>query len=153
METHSPFEQFEEIKIDGASKGFLTEIAKWTTFFAILGFIGIGFMVIVALIFMTLGASLGSYNSMIPMGGGFFVSFLYLVLAAFYFFPVNYLYKFSSNMKNALRSNNQQSLTLAFGYLKSHYKFIGILTIVVLSLYLLLILITILTGLGGLMAR
>jgi len=151
METQSPFEQFEEIRIDGATKGFLAEIAKWTSFFAILGFIGIGFMVIAALIFMSLGASLNSYNSLFPMGGGLFVSFLYLILAVLYFFPVNYLYKFSSNMKNALRSNNQQSLTRAFEYLKSHYKFVGILTIVMLSLYILLILIAILTGLRGFM--
>jgi hypothetical protein len=37
----SPFEQFEELKIDIVSGSFLTEIAKWANFLAILGYIGL----------------------------------------------------------------------------------------------------------------
>ncbi|MCU7613989.1 DUF5362 family protein [Chryseobacterium sp. GMJ5] len=140
METQSPFEQFDELRIDSAAKTFLIEAAKWTTFLAILGYIGIGFMILAALLMMTLGASMSSYNSMMPMGGGILFSLIYLALAAFYFFPINYLYKFSSNMKSALRNNNQAALTKAFEYLKSHYKFIGILTIVLFAIYIIAIL-------------
>lgn len=146
METKSPFEQFDELRIDGAAKTFLAEAAKWTTFLAILGFIGVGFMVLAALIMLVFGASMSSYNSMMPMGGGAFFSLFYLAIAAFYFFPINYLYKFSSNMKEALRTNNQASLTKSFEYLKSHYKFIGILTIVLIGIYILAILGMIITG-------
>ncbi len=139
METKSPFDQFDELRIDGASKSFLAEAAKWTTFLAILGFIGIGFMVLAGLFMLTLGASFSSYSSMMPMGGGILFSLVYFAIAAFYFFPISYLYRFGSNMKSALRSNNQTELTKAFEYLKSHYKFIGILTIVVFGLYILMI--------------
>lgn len=149
METNSPFEQFEELRIDSAAKSFLAEAAKWTTFLAILGYIGIGFMVLAALFMMTIGASLSSYNSMMPLGGGLFFSLFYLIIAAFYFIPVNYLYKFGSNMKSALRSNNQAELTKAFEYLKSHYKFIGILTIVVIGLYILAIFGAMIVGISG----
>lgn len=135
METKSPFEQFDELRIDGAAKTFLAEAAKWTTFLAILGFIGVGFMVLAALAIMTIGSRI----SMGPMGGGAWISIIYLALAAFYFFPINYLYKFSSNMKEALRTNNQASLTKSFEYLKSHYKFIGILTIILFGFYILAI--------------
>lgn len=146
METKSPFEQFDELRIDSASKSFLTEAAKWTTFLAILGFIGIGLMVFAAVIILMFGASMSSYNSMMPMGGGAFIALFYFALAAFYFFPINYLYKFASNMKEALRTNNQASLTRSFEYLKSHYKFIGILTIVLFGIYILAILGMIVTG-------
>jgi len=137
METKSPFEQFDELRIDKAAKSFLAETAKWTTFLAILGYIGIGLMIIVALFMMTLGASMSSYNSMMPMGGGALFSIIYLVIAAFYFIPINFLYKFASNMKIALNTNNQGNLTKSFEYLKSHYKFIGILTIIIIGLYIL----------------
>ena len=135
METQSPFEQFDELRIDSASKSFLAEAARWTTFLAILGYIGIGFMVLAALAMMTIGSSV----SVGPMGGGAWISIIYLALAAFYFLPINYLYRFSSNMKEALRTNNQASLTKSFEYLKSHYKFIGILTIVLFAIYILMI--------------
>lgn len=149
METQSPFEQFDELRIDNAGKLFLTEAARWTTFLAILGYIGIGFMIIAALVMMTIGASVSSYNSMMPMGSGILFSLIYLVFAALYFIPINYLYKFSSNMKSALRSNNQAELTKAFEYLKSHYKFIGILTIIVFGLYILAIFGAMIAGISG----
>ncbi|SIQ51255.1 hypothetical protein SAMN05880574_1155 [Chryseobacterium sp. RU37D] len=149
METNSPFEQIDELRIDTAGKQFLTEAAKWTTFLAILGYIGIGFMVLAALFMMTVGASISSYNSMMPLGGSMVFSLIYLVVAALYFIPINYLYRFSSNMKSALRSNSQTELTKAFEYLKSHYKFIGILTIIVFGLYILAIFGVMITGLSG----
>jgi hypothetical protein len=149
MDTQSPFEQFDELRIDNAGKLFLTEAARWTTFLAILGYIGIGFMVIAALFMMTVGASMSSYKSIMPMGGGLLFSLIYLAFAALYFFPVNYLYKFASNMKSALRSNNQAELTKAFEYLKSHYKFIGILTIIVFGLYILAIFGAMIAGISG----
>jgi hypothetical protein len=136
METNSPFEQFEELRIDRISREFLTETAKWANFLSILGFIGLGLMVIVSLFMFVVGAS----NSFMPMGSGIFVGIFYILIAGFYFVPINYLYKFSSNMKNALRTNNQASLTSSFEYIKSHYKFIGILTIVIMGIYILMIL-------------
>lgn len=53
MEKKSPFEQFEELKIDRISKEFLAEAAKWTAFLAILGFIGIGFFFIAGLVMLS----------------------------------------------------------------------------------------------------
>lgn len=136
METNSPFEQFEELRIDRISREFLTETAKWANFLSILGFIGLGLMVLVALFMFVVGAS----NSFMPLGSGVFVGIFYILIAGFYFVPINYLYKFSSNMKDALRTNNQASLTSSFEYIKSHYKFIGILTIVIMGIYILMIL-------------
>lgn len=140
METKSPFEQFDDLRIDTAGKLFLAEAARWTTFLAILGYIGIGFIVIVALFMMTLGASLSSRTSLMPLGGGAVFGIFYLIIAAFYFIPIHYLYRFSSNMKLALRTNDQATLTKAFEYIKSHYKFIGIITIIFIGIYVLMIL-------------
>lgn len=151
METNSPFEQFEELRIDRISREFLAETAKWATFLSILGFIGIGLMVIVALFVLVIGASTSTSASFAPLGGGAFVSIFYFIVAGFYFVPINYLYKFASNMKNAIRTNNQSSLTTSFEYIKSHYKFIGILTIVMIGIYILMILWLMFTSIGSMM--
>ncbi|MEG2078977.1 DUF5362 family protein [Chryseobacterium sp.] len=150
METKSPFDQFDELRVDSAAKSFLVEAAKWTSFLAILGYIGIALMVVAALFMMTMGASMSSASSSLaPLGGGMFIGVIYLVFALLYFLPINYLYKFSSNMKHAISTNNQASLTSAFEYLKSHYKFIGIITLVVIGLYILMFLILMVKGVSS----
>ncbi|KQR91482.1 hypothetical protein ASG01_14015 [Chryseobacterium sp. Leaf180] len=150
METKSPFEQFDELKIDNASKTFLLEAAKWTSFLAILGYIGLAFMVLGALFFIFFGATVGAMgSSMMPFGGGMMIGIIYLLFAVFYYFPISYLYRFSSNMRNALTANNQASLTKAFEFLKSHYKFMGILIIVMIAFYILAMVFVMVAAMGS----
>ena len=52
--------------------------------------------------------------------------------------PVYYLLKFSNQLKKALSTKNDEILAKAFEMLKSHYKFIGVFTIITISLYVLL---------------
>lgn len=137
-------------QLNSEGLAFLKETAKWGYFLSILGFIGIGFMVIIALfagaIFSTLPG--GDYGYSGIMSGAFFTIF-YLLFALLYFFPVLYLYKFSSKMKQAINQNNTQELNASLGYLKSHYKFIGILTIVMLSIYALIFIVGLVGGLAA----
>jgi hypothetical protein len=132
-----------ELKLDSISLDFLAKIRKWTMFFSILGFIFIG-LIALAGIFMLFAGSL--FGSILGGVGGFVIFILYLAIGALYFFPIYYLFKFSENMKNALEKSEQITLTKAFDNLHSHYKFIGILTIVIISLY---ILIGIFAGIAG----
>jgi len=62
---------------------------------------------------------------------------LYILIAVIYFFPVYYLFKYASGMKKALNFRNSEMVADALTYLKSHHKFLGIMTIVVISLYIL----------------
>ena len=138
MEEHSNIENF-DMKLNESAKDFLKETAKWAYFLSIIGYIGIGFIVVIALFAGTLISALGSANSMLGVGGpsfGIFISFLYFVVAVLYFFPVYYLNKFASNAKAALRDNDSEVLITSLGYLKSHYKYIGIMMVIVFSLYL-----------------
>ncbi|MCK6607631.1 MAG: hypothetical protein L6Q46_04910 [Flavobacterium sp.] len=129
------------LELNQLAKEALREGAKWSFFLSIMGFIGVGFMILAAL-FMTVALSsipeeateLGYFGALKG-----FMSFLYFGLAALYFFPIYYLYKYSSNMKTALQFNDQNLLTDAFVNLKSHYKFLGISVIVVISLYILIL--------------
>jgi hypothetical protein len=125
-------------------KGYLSETAKWGKFLAIMGYIGIGLMVLAAIFVMGMGSASQLFQaSGMDMS---FIGIIYLVLAAFYFFPVNYLYQFSVKTRQALASQDVQHVTAAFQNLKSLFKFMGIFTIVILSIYALALLIALVAG-------
>ncbi|NRT10450.1 DUF5362 family protein [Flavobacterium sp. 14A] len=143
------FQENEKMYLSQEAQGFLKETAKWAYFMSILGFVGIGFMVLLALfigtIFSALNNMSGGMNPMMGIGTGF-ISGLYLVIALIYFFPVYYLFQFSSKMKKAFKVNDNELINSSFEHLKSHYKFIGIVSLVFVVLYALIILFSVLAA-------
>lgn len=125
----------EEIKL------YLNETSKWGKFLAIMGFIGMGIMVLLAF-FMMLGFSAldDIPQTEYPLG---FMGFFYILIALIYFFPVNYLYKFSIQIKKGITTDDHSPLTSGFQNLKSLFKFMGIFTIVILALYALILVIAV----------
>lgn len=145
---HNPLTELEELKLTSAAKHFLKETAGWSKFLAILGFIFIGIMVVFAFFAGTIFNSLPQAQTQaMPFDVGYFMTAMYLVLAVVYIFPVLYLFKFATKMKQALQSKDNEVLAKAFENLKSHYKFIGVFTIITLSLYILVI---VFAGIGAL---
>lgn len=143
MEQNSPFDSF-ELQITPLAQGFLKETAKWALFLSILGFIGLGFLILGGLSMIAAGSMIDSVaGGMGAMGmfSGLTLGLVYLVFAILYFFPIYYLYKFASNTKQALQNNNTEKLTSSLESLKSHYKFMGILAILMIVFYILFIVI------------
>ena len=138
MEDNLHVQNGENLVIDWRSKEFLKETAKWTKFLAILGFVGIGLMVLGSLVMLFAPSSLMS-NGDFPFGGKIFMMLLYLAFAVLYYFPISYLYQFSENTKKAIENNDNNAIRDAFAFLKSHYKFMGILTIILLAFYAIII--------------
>ena len=138
MENNLHVENGDNLVIDWRSKEFLKETAKWTKFLAILGFVGIGLMVLGSLVMLFAPSSLMS-NGDFPFGGKIFMMLLYLAFAVLYYFPISYLYQFSENTKKAIENNDNNAIRDAFEFLKSHYKFMGILTIILLAFYAIMI--------------
>ena len=138
MEDNLHVENGENLVIDWRSKEFLKETAKWTKFLAILGFVGIGLMVLGSLVMLFAPSSLMS-NGDFPFGGKIFMMLLYLAFAVLYYFPISYLYQFSENTKKAIENNDNNAIRDACEFLKSHYKFMGILTIILLAFYAIII--------------
>ena len=56
-----------------------------------------------------------------------------------YGIPIYYLYQFGKYSKIAISNHDSAAITTAFQYLKLHYRFMGILVIVVLVFYILAI--------------
>jgi hypothetical protein len=79
-------------------------------------------MVILALFIGLLFFDLKVWVVALTMMGSGFLSAIYIIIALFYFFPVYYLFQFSSKWK--LSSNDNDLINSSFEYLKSHYKFI-----------------------------
>lgn len=142
MDFNSNYENF-DLKLNEEAKGFLQETGKWAYFMSIVGYIMVGLFVLVALFMGSTMAALGGGAG--ALGGGF-ISFIYILLALLYFFPIYYLNKFGVKVKKAIAENDSLELTEALKFLKSHYKFIGILTIVMLCIYVAMFLIAIIAG-------
>ena len=131
-----------KLQIDSNAFQLLREIAKWGRFLAIAGYVGLAFLLLLGLISGVLIA-----NS--EFQAGIFVIIFYSIFVAVYIFPVYYLHRFSSNMTLALDENNSAKLTEALLFLKSHYKFLGILTLILLSLYVLGMISTVVSGVAA----
>jgi hypothetical protein len=143
----------ESLALTRESLVYLNEIRRWTMFFAILGFIGVALLVLMAFF---VGAVFQLFSQFPGAGPGgnmptTMFTVIYLVIALLYFFPVLYLYRFSSNLKRALQLNDTDSLTMSFRWMKAHFKFVGVITIVLLSFYALALLIGIFAGAGALL--
>lgn len=141
-EMHGPIDELltGELSISPTGRQNLEIAAGWGNFLAILAFILVGLMVIIALLMGSMLTSLGAMaGEELPFPPAIF-SVFYLIIAAVYFFPALYLFRFASRMKLALRNNSQIDLESSFANLKSLYKFLGIIAIISLVLYAVVIL-------------
>jgi hypothetical protein len=128
--------ELEQLTITSAAKGFLTETAKWCKFLSILSFVGLGLLLLSSFFINTIYSSMPQATTM-PFNLGIAMTIVYLSIIAIYIFPIYYLYQFSIQLKKALISKDDETLANAFEMLKSHYKFVGVFTIIMLSIYIL----------------
>ena len=134
----------ENLSLTKNATAFLLEAAKWGHFLAILGFFLVGLMVLIGLFAGTLLSLLPETTGLPVAGiGGGMIGIIYTVMGALYFFPALFLYKFSTKMKAAVKSYNDQELESALENLKSQYKFIGVMAIITISLYILMFVVSI----------
>jgi len=129
----------EESLLNGDARQYLLQTVGWTKFLSIVGFIFTGLALITIIGLMGSGSAL-SYTMGYPMGGGVFAGMMifYIVLILLYMYPIYCLYKFS--IKAGLQSNNSSLVAEGFKYQKTMYMILGILMIILLSIYLLVFL-------------
>ncbi|GHV03072.1 hypothetical protein FACS1894159_12000 [Bacteroidia bacterium] len=144
-----------QLVITDQAKSYLFETAKWAKFLAIMGFIGLGLMVLFGLLFFIASSSAMAMMATSSLGGalGGMIFIIYgilmIVLAAIYIYPVYCLYRFSTRSQLAVISDDSLTMTESLGWLKKYYKFVGIMTIIVLSIYALAILFFIIGGIAS----
>lgn len=132
-------EQVKSIEITDQIRHYLMITARWGKFLAILGYVMVGLLVVAGIFMMVTNLNMFEELGVRPALGLFGI--IYWVIAAVYFFPVTYLYRFSNRIKSGLILVDQTHVTHAFSNLKSFFKFTGIIMIVILGIYVLVILI------------
>jgi hypothetical protein len=138
-----------DLQVDPQSQVYLGETAKWAKFIAIVSF------VLVAIVVLGLIAA-AAYTSNNPFmessvrvyGGGVFIT-MAIIIALLVVIPNIFLLRFGIKMQAALRNNDQPSLVSAFANIKSSYKFVGILYIVIIALWILGIIMDVLNATAG----
>ena len=129
-----------KIEIEQETLKHLNTTRKWAMFLAIIGFIILGLIVIVGLI---AGTFLTAFNS----GGkdlGIPESLMFvpiLLLAVIYFFPVLFLFRFSKHTSHAVQTLDKLEFHKAIKNLKSFFVYIGVLIIIILSLYIVVLIV------------
>ena len=114
------------------SKLYVSSMGKWMKFMAILGCIGIAFIVLIAFAVLFSGTLLADAFGGLGMR---WLGLVYLVFVALYIPPVIYLFRASSAAQLAVEANNNEQVVEFLKNNKSFWKFCGILTIVVLCIY------------------
>ena|SRR5688572_23827146 len=142
--------------IDQTSKTHLWEAAKWARFLAIVGFIMCGLLVILGIFAGSFFSSMsnryddyGEGADAFGTGMRLFMILIYLGIAVIYFFPCLFLLRFANLMRNALNTDDQATLNTSFQNLKIMFRYVGIVTIIGISFYILMILYVLLTAMSG----
>ncbi|MFA6086036.1 DUF5362 family protein [Mucilaginibacter sp.] len=145
-----------QIILSDEAQYYLQKAGQWAYFLGIVGFVLSGIFVLGSLfvgsIFSMMSKLQPEAATPYPAAMGGFLSFVYILLAVFYFFFSLYIYQFGSRIKNGILHSNSAEITTAFGKLKSFFKLWGITTIVIISLYALIFIAAIIGGAIGIMS-
>jgi hypothetical protein len=126
----------DQLIMDGMSAEYLFETARWAKFLSIVGFVMCGIIVLIGFFATSIFSTLGALQNEIPMAGfGYLFMALYIGLGVLYFFPCFYLFNFATQMKKALVLRDQTMLNQSLRNIKSCFKFMGIMMIIVLGFY------------------
>jgi magnesium-transporting ATPase (P-type) len=131
METPS---EERKIEIGPESLNHLNSMWKWTMFLSILGFIFLGLLIIAGVVTSTFLTAFKTQEANLGIPESFMIIIL-IVIAAIYFFPVFFLFRFSRNTRDAIQNLDKRKLEKAFRNLRIYFTYIGIMVIVVLSIY------------------
>lgn len=114
--------------------GYLKTAAGWGLFLAVLGFIGIGLMVLAAIIMVGIGVA-----GEAPSGPIWGMALAYLIVALIYFLPTINLQRFAQRVRRSISQSNSQLLEQSMGNLAAFFKLVGIYTILIIALYIIVV--------------
>ncbi len=123
-----------KIELEQEALTYLNSTRKWGMFLAILGFIFLGLLLIIGVATGTFLSAFNSGTSRIGVPGELII-ILFVILGFIYFLPVYFLYQYSKHMTNAVFSLDKHEINKAFKNLKFYFVYIGVMVIIILTLY------------------
>jgi hypothetical protein len=124
------------------SINYLKESRGWAMFIAILGFIGIGLLFVLALVMIFAGSLM---SSQLGFPGGL-LGLVYVVMAVMMLFPTLYLFRYAQRIGTACSQNDQAALDDAMLNLKKNLKIRGIYYIIMIAFYFVAIFVAVAFG-------
>jgi hypothetical protein len=141
------------LSIDPVTKAHLSDTARWARFLAVFGIIMLFAFMIITLLGVTMFADQsvgifpdGSSSTQISNAAKISMVVSAVVITVVTFFPLLFLLRFASRMRRALAANDQQNLNESFLNLKIYFRYLGIVVIIVLVVYLLIFIIGVLAA-------
>ena len=132
----------ENLEISASIRQNLLSAMKWLKFLAVCGTVCMAIVFVAGVVFLFLPV----YNG----APGVAVGLVYIVMAFVYIYPLKKTFEIVREVRSALNGNSRTSLECAALATRSVLKFMGVLTIVALSVYAVAI---ILAGVvGGILA-
>lgn len=131
--------------VSAAAVQALAATKPWVRFMSVMVFIGAAFMVLAAI---AMGVAAMSGTMMKSSGGaanpftgplGLVLIAVYVVLAIVYIFPGVKLWKYASSIAMLIQTGRDEDLVAALNQQRSFWKFMGVLVLVMLVLYVVLI--------------
>lgn len=128
-----------DLSVDSIGKAHLLDTAKWARFLAIVGFIGLGLLILFSIISLITAPVKDDFNTSTAYDTGVVAGTIigFLLIAALYFFPCLFLLRFANKMKTAIEANDITALNEAFKNLKVTFRYLGVLTIIFIVLFFL----------------
>jgi hypothetical protein len=134
---------FFSLHIDPIVKSHLSLIAKWARFLAIMGMLLLVLALVATVLTLTIyqssllqklasqnrSASLDQIKISTAAGS--------VILVTVCFFPLLFLLQFSGRLRSALAANDQTRLNEAFLLLKKYFRYLAIVILVAVTLYIL----------------
>lgn len=145
----SPQTNLFELQVDASALSYLRDAAKWARFLSLAGFVFCGLFVVFAIVAVTLLGGLFNTMGTSPASGGMGpapIAVVCICIAALNFFPNLYLYNFAGRMRLALQNNDQDHLNTAFKNIRGLLRFVGVLMIIAVGLFLLIFLLLLITA-------
>lgn len=138
-----------ELQVDPVATVYLRGAARWAKFLSVVGFIFCGLSLVMAVVFASVFANL--FNSLGSGGlgkSGGWLGVVFACISLLNFIPCFHLYNFANRMQLALDHNDQEQLNSSFRNMRSFYRFVGVMMIVCMGLWLLIILLMIVSTAG-----
>lgn len=104
----------------------------WVRLMSVILFISVALMVLLAGVILLIPT---------PMGGGMsaLIAIVYLAIGLLYVFPAYFLHQYASSIRSLEQGGGDVAMEDALRNQKSFWRFVGIVTLVVIAIYLLVI--------------
>lgn len=156
----NPFGQSTVASGEGITEGVLRQLKGtkgWVKLMAILCFLGGGMMGLGGLVVAALGAFGGSLlaaagegsNPLAGIGGAVgavVLGLVYAALGGIYFYPGFKLWGYASAIEDLLKDRATATLEKALDCQRAFWKFVGVMTVVVIGLYVLVVVAMVIFG-------